>query len=570
MGVLAAEKESSLGSLGSGGGGGGGGAGGGGNAMGAYTFAAAPKALPMKAGKRNKTPPNPPHQGPASAGDANAAAMNIMFDRRVVRGNTYATQVLPAVALEAEATQRSVAGSTTQSLGKSKSLKKQQSQSTPRRGSLIAGDNTEPVQGRKHMDVQTDVYLEELVDRIPEADVDTQTDEFMDRPPTPLFIPTKSGIEEGDLFNFDREVEPLLEVLVGKALEQGLMEVMEEEELANLRAHQEHFEQVRNAELVAAQRLEAAERRRIEEKERRIAQEKARVAKEKEVREKVAAQSFARSYLSGMMTSVFKNLYSAGFFYDPVKEHFMPWLVSAAAADAERERIARAAVEQLIAHTVRVAEEQRAAAEVKRARERTEELERIAEATRREAEAARMAVQEKCALAGKLLRLLCERRTISEEQCTEARKGLEAQAQARIDEREQARQVPSDTHITHHLLLQVFCPHTHNLPTYQQEQISAFRASAMSDAEARGEEYIEVPESDIPVSLPPPADTGVDLNDEGAVNKAVLQILLEKGTVVQSDLVVALALDNINGSTQRESGAGVSDATVTSSTALEL
>lgn len=41
------------------------------------------------------------------------------------------------------------------------------------------------------------------------------------------------------------QVEPLLEVLVGKCLEQGLMEVMEEEELAAMRAHQQHYEQVR-------------------------------------------------------------------------------------------------------------------------------------------------------------------------------------------------------------------------------------------------------------------------------------------------------------------------------------
>ncbi len=40
------------------------------------------------------------------------------------------------------------------------------------------------------------------------------------------------------------QVEPLLEVLVGKCLEQGLMEVMEEEELAAMRAHQQHYEQV--------------------------------------------------------------------------------------------------------------------------------------------------------------------------------------------------------------------------------------------------------------------------------------------------------------------------------------
>jgi hypothetical protein len=76
----------------------------------------------------------------------------------------------------------------------------------------------------------------------------------------------------GELFDFDFEVEPILEVLVGKVLEQGLMEVLEEEELSAMRSHQEHFEQVRNAELVATQRMEAAEQRKAEEKERRLAQ----------------------------------------------------------------------------------------------------------------------------------------------------------------------------------------------------------------------------------------------------------------------------------------------------------
>lgn len=76
----------------------------------------------------------------------------------------------------------------------------------------------------------------------------------------------------GDLFDFDYEVEPILEVLVGKVLEQGLMEVMEEEELSAMKAHQEHIQQVRNAELVATQRMETAEIRKQEEKDRRIAQ----------------------------------------------------------------------------------------------------------------------------------------------------------------------------------------------------------------------------------------------------------------------------------------------------------
>ena len=70
------------------------------------------------------------------------------------------------------------------------------------------------------------------------------------------------------LFDFDIEVKPILEVLVGKTIEQSLIEVMEEEELADLRKQQREYEELRNAEKVEQQRLEEQERRLREEKVR--------------------------------------------------------------------------------------------------------------------------------------------------------------------------------------------------------------------------------------------------------------------------------------------------------------
>ena len=90
--------------------------------------------------------------------------------------------------------------------------------------------------------------MEELSDKIPEAIAATQTDAFLNRAPSPLFIPQKSGVDvatqiyDGELFTFDFEVVPILEILVGKTLEQSLMEVHEEEELGLLRNHQVCFE----------------------------------------------------------------------------------------------------------------------------------------------------------------------------------------------------------------------------------------------------------------------------------------------------------------------------------------
>jgi hypothetical protein len=94
------------------------------------------------------------------------------------------------------------------------------------------------------MEIQTEQYLEEITDRIQEKDMETQTDPFMERPPTPQFIPAKTGVSvatqiwPGDLFDFDSEVEPILSVLIAKTLEQSMIEILEEEELANMKAQQ--------------------------------------------------------------------------------------------------------------------------------------------------------------------------------------------------------------------------------------------------------------------------------------------------------------------------------------------
>lgn len=98
--------------------------------------------------------------------------------------------------------------------------------------------------------IQTELYLEALSSELDIASTPTQTDAFLDRPSTPYFVPKKTGVDvetqipRGDLFVFDEEVKCILDVLVGKCLEQSLLEVVEEEELAALREYQvsaDHF-----------------------------------------------------------------------------------------------------------------------------------------------------------------------------------------------------------------------------------------------------------------------------------------------------------------------------------------
>ncbi|XP_068199365.1 radial spoke head protein 3 homolog B-like [Antennarius striatus] len=242
----------------------------------------------------------------------------LMCDPRVVRGNPFVQCLIPTPG---------------PAFGKDTNTSKKRKLG-PKRGRTA---NLEPL-ATEHIEVQSERHLEELGDVIEHKDSMCQTDDFVDRLPSPLFIPAKSGediatqIEDGDLFDFDREVRPVVEVLVGKTVEQSLVEVMEEEELACMKAQQRAFQELRNIELMEVQRLQEAERRRKEEKERRIAQQREALRRERETAEKVAARALGQKFVANAMSTVFTSLRNQGFFYDPVENdvrtNFLPWLMS--------------------------------------------------------------------------------------------------------------------------------------------------------------------------------------------------------------------------------------------------
>uniref|UniRef100_A0A3Q1BH65 Radial spoke head 3 n=1 Tax=Amphiprion ocellaris TaxID=80972 RepID=A0A3Q1BH65_AMPOC len=270
---------------------------------------------------------------------------NIMYDRRVVRGNTHAQHILPTTA------QPDPAETQKQMIKKRAAARKQAWKQWRLR-------TPEALQGRKHIDVQTELYLEELSDHIVSTHAECQTDAFLDKPSTPLFIPAKSGkdvgtqIEEGELFDFDREVQPVLEVLVGRTVEQALLEVMEEEELACLKAQQRAFEELRHNELAEVERLQEQERRHSEEKERRVAQQKEVLKKERETAEKIAARAYTQQYLADLIPAVFTSLRNHGYFYDPVEKdiemNFFPWLMAEVNNTLEKRYIAREMLDAII------------------------------------------------------------------------------------------------------------------------------------------------------------------------------------------------------------------------------
>ena len=62
-------------------------------------------------------------------------------------------------------------------------------------------------------------------------------------------IDKKTLVEDNELFLFDDEVEPILSVLCGKTLEVSRMEVLEEEELREMKEQQDHYNRMLTTEV---------------------------------------------------------------------------------------------------------------------------------------------------------------------------------------------------------------------------------------------------------------------------------------------------------------------------------
>ncbi|XP_071570668.1 radial spoke head protein 3 homolog isoform X1 [Temnothorax nylanderi] len=287
-------------------------------------FPQTPRALPKKLepieGMMNMLP--------SLRGDQSVPFGNIMFDRRVARGSTIAS--VPTL-IDGE---QSIAAR--QAEARRRHLARKRAQLQACRAVCRTG-SPPPVPGRKHEPVQTEIFLEELTEKPDESEVATQTDYFLEKPVLPSYYPGKVGrdvctqIEPGELFDYDTEVQPILEVLVGKTIEQALIEVLEEEEIAALKEQQRRFLELRMAEKAEEQRLAEEERRRREEKDQRLKQHEEAVKAQQETEERVAAAVLLTGYIAELLPAVLEGLKMSGYLLDEIKadveEGFMPWLM---------------------------------------------------------------------------------------------------------------------------------------------------------------------------------------------------------------------------------------------------
>lgn len=155
---------------------------------------------------------------------------------------------------------------------------------------------------------------------------DNQTDAFKERPLTPEYVPRKTGVDAStqiddvnDLFVFDKEVEAMLDVIVGKTIDQALFEVECEAELENLSAAAEQFEAAKQEEILWMRKQEEETIAEACVKELTLKGLKEKYNQEKAVSTLVASKQCMAQILPHILTDVCSELYAQGTWVDPEK-----------------------------------------------------------------------------------------------------------------------------------------------------------------------------------------------------------------------------------------------------------
>lgn len=157
-------------------------------------------------------------------------------------------------------------------------------------------------------------------------EAENQTNEFVPRPQTPEYVPRKTGIDRStqvedvrELFNFDVEVVPLLEVIVRKTMEQAVFEVQCEEELLLLDKTATEYLHEHDVESEWTKKREAEAVREYTETQARIAGLKEKKRRELMTKSLVAGLHMVRQILPDALESVIQRNLKSGLWKEPAQ-----------------------------------------------------------------------------------------------------------------------------------------------------------------------------------------------------------------------------------------------------------
>ena len=181
-----------------------------------------------------------------------------------------------------------------------------------------------PKPERVHQGIDIFKNLIEEEKKIVTVDIGIQSDEieYDENEDETKFLPQKLGKDVGtqildnDLFDFDRDVQPLLTVVVGKTLEQSLLELEQEEEIENLRAAKLMYSKKKNED---SKRIRNLEDREIQKKYNNDSKKEHRKQireRRKKTQKELISTTISKVYLRDLLKNSYNDLIHRGQFRD--------------------------------------------------------------------------------------------------------------------------------------------------------------------------------------------------------------------------------------------------------------
>lgn len=271
------------------------------------------------------------------------APQNIMHDRRVVRGNTFAALVIPTSMQPDPVLAEKQKEQEIERRYRMERLHKKRQEEDMKRKIMEDEDEKQRMRELEHQNDWADLDdYENMADELA-----LEPDYYIDKPPTPVFMENPKGtdrevqVEDHELFDFELEVEPILQVLVGKACENARVEVIEEWEKQQLQDHKKKFLIIKEAELMETQRMEAARNRRRREAERRYANFRTAKGQLGWANQKLCARQMSKKLLSLFRRDTYQELQDVGILRSPaqfaMQSRFLPALYGQTRAELTRD-----------------------------------------------------------------------------------------------------------------------------------------------------------------------------------------------------------------------------------------
>jgi len=127
-------------------------------------------------------------------------------------------------------------------------------------------------------------------------------------------VSKKTLTEDNELFLFEDEVEPILQVLCGKTLEVALMEVLQEEEIREMKHQQDNFHKMTVNDNAEIKKMEDLEKKRLDAHEAKKNIERARKNARRQAHEKIVCRTIAKQYLRDVKPNSYVLLKDLCFF----------------------------------------------------------------------------------------------------------------------------------------------------------------------------------------------------------------------------------------------------------------